>query len=239
MADKPGKLYIVSTPIGDPKDITLRALEVLNQADGVICEEFRTATTLFKQHGISKKPLIIYNEHNAGDETAGIIEKLLLGSNLALISDCGTPVFADPGHLLIQEATAFQIEVVAVPGASSLMATLSLLPIDLTEFYFAGFLPRETTARNRRLNDLRNIKAPIVLMDTPYRLRKLVDECMSAFGKNQTAMLACDLTLPTELVVRGTLSEIKQAIGNRKAEFLLVLFRWDTSTRSYTRSSVR
>lgn len=233
-----GKLYIVSTPIGNPRDITLRAIDILREVDAVICEEYRSATTLFKQNDIEKKPMIVYNEHNAETQTSAVIEKLLLGQKLALISDCGTPVFADPGHLLVQEATAFQIPVITIPGASSLTAALSLLPIPLTSFYFAGFLPRETAARSRKLSELKSINVPIVLMDTPYRLGKLLDETISAFGKNQAALLACDLTLPSEMVLRGSLSEIRQAVGGKKAEFMLILFRWDTRTSSYTRSSL-
>lgn len=223
--NNPGILYIIATPIGNPDDITLRAINTLKEVDGVICEEYRDGSTLLKSIGVEKKELIQYNEHNAAAQTPAIVDKLLTGSNLALVSDCGTPVFADPGYLLVQQASQYQIRVIPIPGPSSLTATLSLLDFKLDEFYFAGFLPRDTSLRAERLQKLKAVKVPIVLMDTPYRLQKLLDEVITAFGKSCQAMLACDLTLSTETIYRGTLHEIRSSLKKQKAEFMLVLYR--------------
>ncbi len=220
-----GNLYIVATPIGNPDDITLRAVNTLKAVDGVICEEYRDGSTLLKALEIAKTELILYNEHNAAAQTPIIIEKLISGKNLALISDCGTPVFADPGYLLVEQAAIYQIRVIPLPGPSSLTTTLSILDFKLDEFYFAGFLPRETQQRSERLQKLKALKVPIVLMDTPYRLVKLLDEVISAFGKARLATLACDLTLPSEKIYRGTLSEIRTSLEKQKAEFMLVIHR--------------
>jgi 16S rRNA (cytidine1402-2'-O)-methyltransferase len=149
--------------------------------------------------------------------------QLVQGKQYALVSDCGTPAFADPGTYLIQKAIEFQIPVVPVPGASSLMALLSISPLPVNEFFFAGFLPRQTEARQAKLNTLAKMGKPIVLMDTPYRLEKLLGEVKSAFGKNRLITLALDLTLNSEKILHGTINEVAQVVGNRKSEFMLII----------------
>ena len=131
---KSGKLYIVATPIGNWDDITIRAKNILDSIDILICEEFKVGSTLLKKLSIPKKELITLNEHNEENQIDLIIQQLFEGKNLALISDCGTPVFADPGHLLINQATQLGIEIIPIPGASSLMATLSVLDFKLDRF---------------------------------------------------------------------------------------------------------
>src|SRR5512142_1936519 len=121
-----GHLYIVATPIGNPRDITLRALDVLQEVDAVICEEYREGSTLLKKLGISKEVIEI-NEHNETDQAPQVLQRLLLQQSMALISDCGTPVFADPGATLIKLVVDSGVPVVPIPGPSSLMATLSIL----------------------------------------------------------------------------------------------------------------
>ncbi len=131
MTKKPGTLYIVSTPIGNPDDITLRAIEVLKSADAVVCEEYKPGSTLLKRLGIAGKELLLLNEHNEEVQAADLLVRLLNGETLALFSDCGTPVFADPGAYLIQLAAGSGVKVTPVPGASSLMAALSVLDMKL------------------------------------------------------------------------------------------------------------
>jgi 16S rRNA (cytidine1402-2'-O)-methyltransferase len=218
-----GCLYIVATPIGNYRDITLRALDVLRSADAVICEEYRLGSTLLKKLEITGKELIQLNEHNEKEKAAEIAMQLVQGKQYALVSDCGTPAFADPGTYLIQKAIEFQIPVVPVPGASSLMALLSISPLPVNEFFFAGFLPRQTEARQAKLNTLAKMGKPIVLMDTPYRLEKLLGEVKSAFGKNRLITLALDLTLNREKILHGTINEVAQEVGNRKSEFMLII----------------
>jgi len=218
-----GRLFIVATSIGNPADVTLRALEVLRSVDCVICEEIREGSTLLKKLGVTPKELIALNEHNEQEQAADIVVRLFNKQDLALISDCGTPVFADPGHYLVQQATDVGIPVVPIPGPSSLMAALSLLDFNLTRFVFGGFLPREAELRKRELMRLRGLGMAVVLMDTPYRLGPLLDDVNKTFGKGQQIVLACDLTLPGEKVYRGSVGEVRQQVGPRKAEFILII----------------
>lgn len=222
---KPGKLFIVATPIGNTRDITLRALDILREVDGVICEEQREGSTLLKRLNVQPKDLVTLNEHNEITRIPELIQRFWQGESFALISDCGTPVFADPGAALIEQAVQSGIEVVPIPGPSSLMAALSILDIKLDRFIFAGFLPRQPAERKGQLTHLRALRFPLVLMDTPYRLQSLLDEIASIFGNGQTITLACDLTLPTEKIFRGTVKEIQAKVRGRKAEFILILHR--------------
>jgi 16S rRNA (cytidine1402-2'-O)-methyltransferase len=216
-------LYIVATPIGNPRDITLRALDVLQDVDAVICEDYRQGERMLKKIGITGKTMIELNEHNEKSTAPEIVQKLLLGQVFALISDDGTPVFADPGAGLINQAHQSGIHVIPVPGPSSLMAAISLLDFKMTQFIYAGFLPQRTKEREISLQKLKTFQMPIVLMDTPYRLGKLLSEVRTVFGTKQQLTLACDLTLTNEAVFRGSVASVQKQAGNRKAEFILIL----------------
>lgn len=216
-------LYIVATPIGNPRDITLRAVDVLQEVDAVICEDYRHGERRLKKIGITGKTLIELNEHNEKSMAPEIVQKLLLGQAFALISDDGTPVFADPGAGLIDQSYQSGIRVIPIPGPSSLMAALSLLDFKLSQFIFAGFLPQKTREREISLQELKSYQMPVVLMDTPYRLGKLLSEVRTTFGAKQQVTLACDLTLRTEAIFRGNVASVQKQIGSRKAEFILIL----------------
>ncbi len=218
-----GQLYIVATPIGHPDDFTLRALEILRSADAIICEETKEGSKLVKKLSLPHKELISLNEHNEQSQTQLIIQRLLEKQSLALVSDCGTPVFEDPGHHLIQEAAAVGISIVPIPGPSSLMTALSILDFRLEQFVFGGFLPREAPRRQKELLRLRTFHMPVVLMDTPYRLAALLDDVSKTFGKNQSVTLACDLTLPGEAILRGSVETVIKHAAQRKAEFILII----------------
>jgi 16S rRNA (cytidine1402-2'-O)-methyltransferase len=221
---KLGVLYIVATPIGNPRDITLRAVDILKDADAVICEDRKTGSKLARSLEIDVKEWIEVNEHNEAKSGDLIQEKLLTGASLALITDCGTPVFSDPGAKLIERALGIGARVVPVPGASSLMATLSILELPLLKFYFAGFLPRVPEERQSMMEYLRKLHIPIILMDTPYRMDTVLKDVIKVFGSGKRAVLACDLTLPGEKIYRGNLGEIYRDAGGKKAEFMLVLY---------------
>ncbi len=217
-----GHLYIVATPIGNPRDITLRALDVLQEVDAVICEEYREGSTLLKKLGINKEILLV-NEHNEAEQTPLIVQRLFQNQALALISDCGTPVFADPGASLIRQMVEYGIPVVPIPGPSSLMAALSILDVKLDRFIYAGFLPRDREDRRKALKHLRATRFPIILMDAPYRLVTVLDDIEAVYGGGVTITLAMDLTLPDENIFRGTVSEAKKKLGQRKSEFVLIV----------------
>ena len=217
-----GCLFIVATPIGNYKDITARASEILQSADAVICEEYREGSTLLKKLAI-KNELILLNEHNEETQSSDIIALLEQGQSLALISDCGTPVFADPGHILLRLVVQAGIPIVPVPGPSALMAALSVCDFPLERFLFRGFLPRNGKDRRHELQLLRKANQPVVLMDTPYRMAALMRDVASVFGTNHQVVLACDLTLPSERIYRGTAGAVLEQIKERKSEFVLVI----------------
>jgi len=218
-----GQLSIVAVPIGHPKDITLRALEVLKEADAVISEEYREGSKLLKKNGILDKELMLLNEHNEPEQTPIMLQALLAGKHLALISDCGTPLFADPGTSLVNQALTLGIKVTPVPGPSSLSAALSISPLPLDHFYFEGFLPRKNEERMVRLKKIQGLNLPIILMDAPFRLGKLLKEVSQVFGRKQIVTLAYDLTLPNENIFHGTVSQILELTAGKKGEFVLIL----------------
>ncbi|MFU8826059.1 MAG: 16S rRNA (cytidine(1402)-2'-O)-methyltransferase [Brevefilum sp.] len=219
---KPGTLYIVATPIGNPKDITLRALDVLKAVDAVICEEFRQGSRLLHQLGV-ENDLLTLNEHNEAEEASNILVRLAKGESMAIISDAGTPVFADPGQHLLELLYQAGIPVSPVPGPASLMAALSLCDFPIDRFVFAGFPPRKSEHREGFLAKYKSETVPVILMDTPYRLTKLLEEVSSVFGKHQDILLACDLTLKKQAIFRGRLSEILPRVSGQKREFILIL----------------
>jgi 16S rRNA (cytidine1402-2'-O)-methyltransferase len=188
----------------------------------VICEELRAGSTLLKSLGI-ERPLLALNEHNEQAESAHILARLQQGQSLALISDCGTPVFADPGRSLLAMLHRAGITVVPVPGPSSLMAALSVCDFALGRFVFGGFLERTPEERRRELGALRKLDFPLVLMDAPYRMAALLQEVARVFGPEREVLLACDMTLPGERIYQGTLAKVIQDAGDRKAEFVLVV----------------
>jgi 16S rRNA (cytidine1402-2'-O)-methyltransferase len=217
-------LSIVAIPIGNPADITLRAIETLREVDAIICEEVKDASTLLKRLDIKGKELIVLNEHNEVELVPSLIMRMFQSNlHLALISDCGTPVFSDPGAALVGQAADFGIQVTPIPGASSLMAALSVLGVRLDHFIFAGFLPREPDARRHELTRLRGLRMPVVVMDTPYRMIAVLEDVSKTFGKGAQITLACDLTLPKESIFRGPVGEIKGQVSQRKAEFILII----------------
>jgi len=219
-----GTLYIVATPIGNPEDITLRAIKVLQSVNAVLCEEYKQGSRIMKSLGVSPQEIIPVNEHNEKEQIPIIIERLLQqGHSFALVSDCGTPVFSDPGYLLIDQVSKLGIPVIPIPGPSSLMAALSILDVNLPQFIFGGFLPRQPDIRRRELSRLKKFNMPIILMDTPYRLQQLMDDIQKIFGPTQRITLTCDLTLPNEKIFRGNVSEIKKQVINKKCEFIIII----------------
>ena len=219
-----GKLYLVSTPIGNLQDISKRALNVLTEVDEVICEEQRVGSTLMKRLGIETS-ITLLNEHNETDQTTILLKSLKQGKTLALISDAGTPVFADPGLELVRGAIRLKVSVIPVPGASSLMSALVCSGFSLNEFHYAGFLPRQTGARLDRLKSLREIRTLLIILETPYRLNALLKDLNKIFNNNTRSVLAMNLTQENEDFFRGTLAEMKKHFSLQpfKGEFVLML----------------
>lgn len=220
----PGKLFIVSTPIGNYEDITLRAIRILKDADFILCEEFKEARRLLSHFNISKEMFSI-NEHNENENADEIILKLAEGKSAALISDSGTPLFSDPGHLLVQLAIQNRIEVIPIPGTSSLLAALVGGGINFDKFYFYGWLSPKKDIRKTQLLDLKRRKEVIILMDTPYRLLTLLEDTNKIIGKNAPVVLAYELTKQKEKFYRGSCEDVLRIAykENLKGEFVLIV----------------
>jgi len=217
-----GKIYIIGTPIGNEKDITLRALEILHSVDAIICEEYREGSTLLKKLGITKE-LICINEHNEPEQAALVLQRVFKGETFGLVSDCGTPIFADPGRMLVSQAVGYGIAVIPVPGPSSLAAALSVCDFPLECFIFAGFLSPKEPDRRQELQRLKQHGMPIILMDTPYRMGTLLKDVSRIYGPKTQVMLACNMTQSNEHIYRGEIGGIASQVGTHKAEFVLII----------------
>ena len=216
-----GTLYIVSTPIGNLEDITLRALRVLKEADLIACEDTRHTRKLLSHYGISK-PTISYHEHNEHERTSELIEKLQAGSNIALVSDAGTPLISDPGFRIVREAADRAIRVVPIPGPSALLAALSASGLQTSEFTFVGFLPARRAARRARLTELAHIQTTLVVYEAPHRIKQTLEDAREVLGARECA-LARELTKLHEEFVRGSLSEIQVQEDKARGEMVLLI----------------
>lgn len=217
-----GTLYLVSTPIGNDDDITLRALKVMNKCDAVICEEAKVGARTLHKYNITKK-MELLNEQNENEMTPEMLKWLMDGKNLALISDCGTPVFADPGYKLVQSCINKEIDMVVVPGASSIMAAVVRSGFSLTQFLYAGFLDRDKEVRLQQLKNIQHEPRTVVLLETPYRLMPLLEACKKVMPKRR-AYLGCNLTMRYETHHYGTFEELYAKFWEKrfKGEFVIV-----------------
>jgi 16S rRNA (cytidine1402-2'-O)-methyltransferase len=219
-----GILYLVSTPIGEPQDITLRALRVLSEADAVICEERRIGSTLLSYFKISK-PLVELNEHTEEELVAGLVERLAAGGKLALISDHGTPLVADPGGALVSRALEKGVRVVPVPGASSLISALVASGLPAHRFRFLGRLPPKTEMRRRALRNSLRMAETLIMIDAPYRLTPILKAAQEELGSKRQMVVACNLTMPDERFVRGTIEQVTEAFERQPftGEFVCIV----------------
>jgi 16S rRNA (cytidine1402-2'-O)-methyltransferase len=199
----PAGLYIVATPIGNLRDITLRALEILAAADLVACEDTRVTRKLFDHYGLSA-PLIAYHDHNAETARPKILDKLAAGSTVALVSDAGTPLISDPGYRLVREAAAASHTVTAAPGPSAALMALTVAGLPTDRFFFEGFLPAKEAARRTRIGELVRIPATLVLFESGPRLAATLADLAAGLGKREAAV-ARELTKLHEEVRRGDL----------------------------------
>jgi 16S rRNA (cytidine1402-2'-O)-methyltransferase len=220
----PGTLYLVATPIGNYNDMTFRALEILKSADLLIYEERREGERLMRHFGI-ERPVETLNEHNEAAASHNILHHLRTGKNVALVSDCGTPVFSDPGQLLVEKAIAAGIRIVPVPGASSLMPALTVSGFSIDQFLFYGWLSPKKERRRTELRQLQQERRTIVLMDTPYRLVPLLRDIAEVFGVSRRMCIAFNLTLPDEQMLYGTPSVLHAVCSAKemKGEYVIVI----------------
>lgn len=215
-------LYVVATPIGNSKDITLRALDVLTQADKVYCEDTRMTKKLFSLHGIQRKP-DSYHEHSSDHVRAEILRHLEGGLSVALISDAGTPLISDPGYRLVKDVREAGHEIFSVPGASSPIAALSIAGFPSDRFLFAGFLPPKSAARQTALSKLVDIPVTLVLFESPKRLTGLLKD-IEAVMPDREAAVCREMTKAFEEVLVGAPAELIETINaNASARGEIVL----------------
>jgi 16S rRNA (cytidine1402-2'-O)-methyltransferase len=202
----PGGLYPVATPIGNLRDITLRALEVLAGADVIACEDTRVTRKLLEHYGIST-PMLAYHEHNAAAARPKLLAKLTAGESIALVSDAGTPLVSDPGYKLVRAAQEAGHTVTAVPGASATLAALNVAGLPTDRFFFEGFLPPKAGQRRARLAELARIPATLILFETGPRLADALADLATELGPREAAICR-ELTKFHEEVRRGDLATL-------------------------------
>jgi 16S rRNA (cytidine1402-2'-O)-methyltransferase len=220
-----GTLYLVSTPIGNYEDITFRALNILKTSDVIVYEDRKEGQRLLAHYGIGEKVVESLNEHNEAAASFHILDHLRQGKNVALISDAGTPVFSDPGQILVKKAIDQRIAIVPVPGASSLLPALTVCGFPIEQFLFYGFLSPKS---NRRVSELRGLsgeRRTMVFMDTPYRLIPLMKDLKEIFGEQRRVCVAFNLTMPDEQIFRGPAGDLYRQFEKKgmKGEFVIIV----------------
>ncbi len=218
-----GKLYIVPTPIGNLQDITLRAISVLKEADLILAEDTRTSAKLLRHYEIST-PLMSHHMHNEHRTLTSILQRLVAGETLALISDAGTPAISDPGFLLSRACIEKGIELDCLPGATALIPALVCSGLPSDRFVFEGFLPPKK-GRQTRLKQLADEKRTIILYESPHKLLKTLSQLAEFFGPDRIASVSRELTKLHEETKRGTLAEILEyfQLNTPRGEFVLVI----------------
>ncbi|MCF8241688.1 MAG: 16S rRNA (cytidine(1402)-2'-O)-methyltransferase [Melioribacteraceae bacterium] len=219
-----GKLFLVSTPIGNYDDITFRALKILRTADLLICEEIKPARRLLSHFDIEAVPVEL-NEHNESESAKNILMEILGGKTAALFSDGGTPLFSDPGHYLVELCIDNNVDIIPVPGANSLLPTLTASGLDIEKFYYFGWLSPKKEVRRQELNYIKKLNELIVILETPYRLKRLLHDILNTFGNGQFIVVGYKITMPGEKFLRGTVSEVLNYVEkqNLKGEFVLLI----------------
>jgi 16S rRNA (cytidine1402-2'-O)-methyltransferase len=218
---EPGILYLVSTPIGNLEDITLRALRVLKEADLLAAEDTRHTGILLKHYNLHKS-IISYHDFNKDKKASVLIEQLKSGKSVAVISDAGTPGISDPGYLLVQMAIRENIKVVPIPGASAFLSAVVVSGLPTDKFVFEGFLSPKPGKRRKRLEELREEKRTLILYESPHRFAKTLDDISEILGQRKI-VIARELTKKFEEIIRGTPDEIKYSLGERKIKGELVV----------------
>ena len=218
-----GTLYIVPTPIGNLEDITLRALRLLREADLILAEDTRTSTVLLRHHDIHR-PLMSHHKFNEHGTSKAVVERVLAGESVALISDAGTPGVSDPGFYLVREALEAGIRVECLPGPTAVIPALVASGLPCDRFVFEGFLPQKK-GRTSRLEAMKEEIRTMVFYESPHRLVKLLEQAAAAFGEERRVSVARELTKLHETYVRGTLKEVIQHFTDNppKGEIVVVI----------------
>lgn len=206
-----GLLYIVATPIGNLQDMSFRAIQILKSVDSILAEDTRHSLPLLQQFSITT-PIYSLHEYNERERTANIINRLIEGKSIALISDAGTPLISDPGYFLVREARAQGIRVIPIPGACAAITALSVSGLATDRFVFEGFLPTKSKARIDRLTELLNESRTVIFYEAPHRIVDLLKDMQKVFGEGREVVIARELTKTFETILAGTLSKLLEVI---------------------------
>lgn len=217
-----GSIYVVSTPIGNLGDISLRAIEILKTVDLIACEDTRQTAKILNHYDIKNK-MTPYHDHNKEYKTKSLIEILQKGYSIALVSDAGTPGISDPGFYLIREAIKNDINISPIPGPSALTAATVASGMEIDRFFFEGYLPRKK-GRRKRLKELAAYKVTIVIFEGPHRVLKSLRDLRDSFGDRKAA-IGRELTKVHEEFIRGNLSDLIATFNKRKpkGEFVILI----------------
>lgn len=221
-----GNLYIVATPIGNLEDITARAVRTLTEVDLIAAEDTRHSRRLL-DHLAVKTRLLSYHEHNEAQVTASLINKMINGSHVALISDAGTPLVSDPGYLLVRMARESSIRIVPIPGVSALITALSVAGLPSDRFLFEGFLPSSRAGRVARLKEVEQETRTIIYYEAPHRMLVTLKEMGRIFGSDRTVTIARELTKVFEEIRKASLAELVEQVEAgeliQKGEFVILV----------------
>jgi 16S rRNA (cytidine1402-2'-O)-methyltransferase len=221
----PGTLYLISTPIGNLEDITHRAVRLLGQVDLIACEDTRHTRKLLNHYGLNTR-MISYHEHNERERAAQLLKLIESGSDVAIVSDAGTPGISDPGYRLTQLAIEGGALVVPVPGPSALITALVASGLPTDEFFFGGFLPARSGARRAQLKEVGAMPATLIFYEAPHRIAATLRDALEILGE-RTAVVARELTKMHEEIARGRLSELaaRFSSGDARGEIVLIIDR--------------
>lgn len=235
-----GTIYLVATPIGNLEDITFRAIKTLKEVDLIAAEDTRHTVQLLNHFEISK-PMISYHRHNEDVKTEGLIEEVLQGKNIAIVTDAGTPGISDPGEQIVREAIKNEIEVIPIPGACALINSLIVSGISTKEFSFYGFLPLNKKNRKETLSRIARENKTVILYEAPHKLQKTLDDILNNVGDIQACAVR-ELTKIHEEKLYGKISELIEKCKEPKGEFVIILDlnqKEDASEIDFTQMSLQ
>ena len=230
------KLYVVATPIGNLEDLSTRARQVLADVDLIAAEDTRHSGILMQHLGV-KTPLVAYHDHNEREASVALIDRILSGTQVALISDAGTPLISDPGYRLVQLAHERGIQVIPIPGPSALISALSVSGLATDRFTFVGFLPAKAEARQRALEALQSDQGTLVFYESRHRIVSSLEQMAAVLGEKRLATLARELTKTFEQIRHGELGELLQELQTgeivQKGEFVVMVAGNTTPASNY------
>ena len=233
-------LYVVATPIGNLADISHRALSVLSGVDLIAAEDTRHTRKLLTHFSLDK-PLISLHEHNEREKTSVLIEKLMSGQSIALVSDAGTPLISDPGYPLVNACRQQDLSVVPIPGPSAIISALSVSGLPTDSFRFCGFPPRQSGKRKDFYKEFIKDSATLVFYESSHRIKESLADCLTVFGKDREAVIARELTKMFETVLTGTFETLCEQLSNddnqSKGEFV-VMVKGQVRDESATSTSI-